>query len=92
MSKKSHPSVSSLLSKSVMVETCSFIPFSDLPFTEDAIQNISDSSSITFGDANRTLISADRFLDIDFDNKHDTKVVEILIAKYGPMCYIDLEN
>jgi hypothetical protein len=41
-------------------ETAEFIPSTELGLTEDGMINISSSSNVTFGDANRTLFTAER--------------------------------
>lgn len=87
------------------IEECKFIPFSSLPLSEKGKESISDSGNITFGDANRTMISLSRFADVLSDTNYpdddegedervenDAAIILALIETYGENFYIDLEN
>jgi hypothetical protein len=70
-------------------ETAEFIHSTELGLTEDGMINISSSSNVTFGDANRTLFTAERLLNnVEFDNEEDV----LLLQSLPPLTYIDLEN
>lgn len=84
------------MAKKYTVQTASFIPLSDIRISEAGKDLISQSSNITFGDANRTLFSVERLLThVDFNAK-DTAVLERLhkrsINEFNGLLYIDLEN
>lgn len=79
------------------IEMCRFIPVSSLPISEEAKSSISQSGSITFGDANRTMVTLERIKgeidSYDFEtNERDAAIMDALIAKLGPNFYVDLEN
>lgn len=75
------------------LESCQFICISDIPFTVEFTNALTDSDSITFGDANRTLVTAERLLqEVDIENEEDSQLLERLIEKYGDLCYIDISN
>ena len=75
------------------METCAFIPASELNLSIEGWENISNSSNITFGDANRTLYTLERLrIDVEFENENDKAILNAAIDKYGLMFYIDLEN
>jgi hypothetical protein len=75
------------------METCTFIPGSELGLSDDAWESISNSSNITFGDANRTLYTFDRLLmHVEFSPEDEAKI-EAAKEKYGYETeYVDLEN
>lgn len=62
---------------------------SELGLSEEGWDAISGNSNITFGDANRTLYTAERLLKrVDFENDNDRDILDEL----EPLTYIDLEN
>jgi len=78
----------------MQIEQCTFIPASSLGLSEEGWENISNSSNITFGDANRTLYTPDRLLmHVEFDNPDDMRKIEAAKEEGGYEAqYIDLEN
>lgn len=66
---------------------------SDIGFSDEAWEDINNSSNITFGDANRTLYSAQRLNErVTFQNQMDKDSLNEIIKTFGPGIYIDLEN
>jgi len=76
------------------METCTFIPASELNLSEEGWENINNSINITFGDANRTLYTFERLLQhVEFENPEDEAKVSAANEQYGGETeYVDLEN
>lgn len=75
------------------LETVNLLPASEIGFSEEGWEDISNNGHITFGDANRTLYTAERLNQhVEFDNEEDQALLDAVIKKYGPTIYIDLEN
>lgn len=76
-------------------QTCVFVPLSKTGVSEQAVQDISDSSQVTFGTAARTLWRLDKLIIAMSRGWTDTKDEDILITLEkicGPATLIDLEN
>lgn len=69
------------------IEQTSFVPASTL-FTTDELNDLCDRNDITFGSANRSLVSPDRFVEID----DPTPIGEKLRELFTLNLYLDLEN
>lgn len=77
----------------VVFRDCKFIPVSELPISDEGHENISNSSNVTFGDANRTMFSIERLLErVTFDKDKDKAILEAIAEQHGQQTYIDLEN
>tara|TARA_R110000824_G_scaffold201667_1_gene385725 strand:- start:2262 stop:2492 length:231 start_codon:yes stop_codon:yes gene_type:complete len=76
------------------MEKCTFIPVSEIGLSDQGMVDISESSRITFGDANRTLYTFDRLIDhVNFDNESDITLIKKAQEDYGLETeYVDLEN
>lgn len=73
-------------------ETVTFIPASELGFSDEGWEDINNSSNITFGNANLTIYTAEKLNEyVEFDNPDDEQILLDLI-ELDPMTYIDLEN
>lgn len=81
------------------VISCSVLPMSQSGISESGKTLITESSNVTFGDANRTLFSPSRLLEFVNFNKKDTEILtrldkhnnQLPAASCG-FIYIDLEN
>jgi len=92
MAKKKTVSYDDIAS-SVTFHACKYIPVSALPISEAGHEDISNSSNVTFGDANRTMFTIERLLErVSFDDENDIKILEAIAKLHGPLTYIDLEN
>lgn len=77
--------------KNIPTESCNFVRLSNVPISEEGKNCISESSNVTFGDANRTLFTISRLRSlVDFELSDD-KILEALMYEAGDI-YIDLEN
>ena len=73
------------------VQSCSFIPLTALPLSEQGKQDI-QSGNLTYGDANRSLNSVVRIIEhTTFTKASDFKVFAAL-RDINPEMYIDFEN
>ena len=76
----------------IQLETCAFIPLSALPISEPGKDKIEQTSNITFGDANRTMVTIPRLIqDVDFC-KRDVGILNRIITQLANPIYVDLEN
>jgi DNA/RNA-binding domain of Phe-tRNA-synthetase-like protein len=74
------------------IETTRFIASTSLPISARALGSIADSINITFGDANRTMVTLQRFWDEMDGTKKDKETMERLVKAFGPNFYVDLES
>lgn len=77
-------------------ETCKFIPVSTLNLSDEAHEIICQSQ-LTFGDANRTLVTLARLnehcsFDEDDETAQDQEIIDAAIQELGEGFYVDLEN
>lgn len=79
-------------SRTTSITTALADPMSALPISERAKDSISQSSSITFGDANRTMVTLSRFYNEMDGTKKDNETMKRLIDTFGELFYVDLEN
>jgi len=72
---------------------CEFLELTDLRLSDEAMDCLSQSGNLTFGDANRTLYTLARIkYEIDAELESDIEILNQAIEKYTEHCYIDLEN
>ena len=86
------PRITKVKQAEAAIETTRFIPSTSLPISERALGSISNSSKITFGDANRTMITLARFKDKMDGTVEDNETMDHLIKAFGENFYVDLEN
>ncbi len=74
------------------VQSCSFLPVTSLKLSPRAMLSLSQSSSLTFGDANRTLFAVSKVISAIDANKSDAVKLQAVADELGADFYIDLEN
>jgi len=79
--------------KKITVQKCEFILLSDIPISAQGKVDVSESNDLTYGDANRTLVTIRRLLAlVNWTKDKDAYIVTQVAEQFDPEMYVDLEN